>query len=312
MTKKGLPPVFSCDQARERRRLRRARMERVGDEPRRRAPARAAPSTRLVDRARPPPAHLVQREHQRVRRRRPRCRGRRRSASRWPRLGVGQQVLEQLEAGRVRPLQVVEEEHQRVLRPGERRRRTGGAPCAKRCLRLGRRQLGHRRLRADDQLELRDQVDEELAVASRAPPRAAAASAATLSSLSARISRTSSRKAWTRRGVGDVALELVELAARKKARARARSACAARAPATTCRCRSSPRPARAPASPLPPRARTPRAARRSRARGRRAAAGCGSGRTRRARPAGTARSARCSRHCAQAALEVGASPRALW
>src|SRR5689334_18335189 len=72
----------------------------------------------------------------------------------------GQQILEQIERGRVEPLQVVEKEGQWMLRPGE----DADEPPKHELetpLRILQRQLRDRWLVADDQLELGDHVDHE-------------------------------------------------------------------------------------------------------------------------------------------------------
>ena len=89
---------------------------------------------------------------------------------------VGRPVLEEVERGRVEPLQVVEEQGERMPGPGEDAEEAAEDQLEA-ALRLLRRQLGDRRLLADDELQLRDQVDHELAVrtergAERLAPRA--------------------------------------------------------------------------------------------------------------------------------------------
>ena len=80
-----------------------------------------------------------------------------------PHLRLGQQMLEQVERCRVQPLQIVEEQRQRVLRPGEHAEEAPEHQL-KAALRVMGRQLGNRRLLADDELQLRNEVDDELAV----------------------------------------------------------------------------------------------------------------------------------------------------
>jgi hypothetical protein len=78
-------------------------------------------------------------------------------------LRLSQQILEQVEGRRVEPLQVVEEQRQRMLRPGKDTNETPKhqleAP-----LRILRWKLDNRGLIADNELQLRDDVDHELAV----------------------------------------------------------------------------------------------------------------------------------------------------
>ena len=75
----------------------------------------------------------------------------------------GQHVLEQIERCGVEPLQVVEEERQRVLRPRED---TDESPEheLEAPLRVLRRELGRRRLLADDELEVWNEVHYQLSV----------------------------------------------------------------------------------------------------------------------------------------------------
>ena len=162
---------------------------------------------------------------------------------------------------------------------------------AKPVLGLAERQLRHRRLRADDQLDLRDQVDDELAVVPQRRLEALPPGRDAVLALGQDLEHELAERLDDGE-VGDVALVLLELAGDEDAPLARRSAGAARAPATTCRCPSSRRPAPAPARRWRPRARTPPARRRDSASGRRASAGSGSGRRRRARRAGRARSAR--------------------
>ena len=78
-------------------------------------------------------------------------------------IGAGQQILEQVEGGRVQPLQVVEEERQRMLGSCE----YADEPAKdqlKTSLRFLRRKLGHRWLFADDVLQFRDEIDDEPSV----------------------------------------------------------------------------------------------------------------------------------------------------
>src|SRR6266571_2595480 len=70
---------------------------------------------------------------------------------------LGQQILQQVERCRVEPLQIVEEQRQRVLRPGEHSEKAPENQL-KAALRVTGRQLRDRRLVADDELQLRNQV----------------------------------------------------------------------------------------------------------------------------------------------------------
>src|SRR6202030_195275 len=74
-----------------------------------------------------------------------------------------QQILEQIERRRVQPLQIVEEQHQRMFRPGEDAEEPAEHQLEP-ALRLLRRQLRDGRLDPDDELHLRDEADDKLAV----------------------------------------------------------------------------------------------------------------------------------------------------
>ena len=78
-------------------------------------------------------------------------------------IGAGQQIFEQVECGRIQPLQVVEEERERMFRSRE----YADEPAKyqlKTSLRFLRRKLGHRRLFANDVLQFRDEIDDEQSV----------------------------------------------------------------------------------------------------------------------------------------------------
>ena len=104
-------------------------------------------------------------------------------------VGLGQQLLDQIERGRVEPLQIVEEQRERMLRPREH---ADEAPehQLEAALRLLRRQLRDRRLLADDELHFGDQVDDRAARSAPAPRGSASrhrASSASLLPSSGRI-----------------------------------------------------------------------------------------------------------------------------
>ncbi len=78
-------------------------------------------------------------------------------------IGRSDEVFEEIEGGRVEPLQIVEEERERVLRPGEDAEeapedRLKAAPS------VVRREVGDRRLPPEDDLELGDEVHDQLAI----------------------------------------------------------------------------------------------------------------------------------------------------
>ena len=75
-------------------------------------------------------------------------------------IGAGQQVFEQVECGRIQPLQVVEEERQRMLGAREHADEPPKDQL-KTSLRFLRRKLGHRWLLADDVLQFRDEIDDQ-------------------------------------------------------------------------------------------------------------------------------------------------------
>src|ERR1700685_2653432 len=76
---------------------------------------------------------------------------------------MGNQVLQQVEGRRIQPLQIVEEQNERMLRPREHSQE---APenHLKAVLGLLRRQVRDRRLCSDNELQIRDKHDDQLAV----------------------------------------------------------------------------------------------------------------------------------------------------
>src|SRR6266849_1877343 len=80
-----------------------------------------------------------------------------------PHFRVRDQMLEEVERRCIEPMQIVEEQRERVLRPGER----ADEPAEHQLeaiLRIARRQVWNGRLFPDDELQLRDQADDQLAV----------------------------------------------------------------------------------------------------------------------------------------------------
>ena len=78
-------------------------------------------------------------------------------------IALGQQVFEQVERRRIQPLQVVEKERQRMLGARE----DADEPPKdqlKTSLRLLRRKLRHRWLLANDVLQFRDEIDDQLPI----------------------------------------------------------------------------------------------------------------------------------------------------
>ena len=80
-----------------------------------------------------------------------------------PDLRVSDQVLYQLEGGCIQPLQVVEEERKRVLRLGENAEESTEHSLEPR-LSFESGEFRHGHLLADDELELRDEVYDELTI----------------------------------------------------------------------------------------------------------------------------------------------------
>jgi hypothetical protein len=126
----------------------------------------------------------------------------------------GRQVLEQVERGRVQPLQVVEEQRQRMLRAREDGEQAVEheleAP-----LRIRGRQLRHRRLRAEKELELRDQRHHERPVAAQCLAKRLAP-ARQLGVALAQQRADQALQGLRQCRVGNVALVLIELAGREQ------------------------------------------------------------------------------------------------
>ena len=80
-----------------------------------------------------------------------------------PHIRPGQQILEQIERCRVEPLQIVEEQGERMLLARENTEE-GPEDHLEAVLRVLRREVWNGRLLTDDESELGDQVDHELAV----------------------------------------------------------------------------------------------------------------------------------------------------
>ena len=160
IAKNGLPPVFSRTRRASGAASAAERWTRVGDEP-----VHLAPGQRPEDDV----AHDGAAVAELVERRRQRMRGRDlvvaegADEQQVPGVGVGHQIGDQVRAGGVHPLQIVEEEGEGVLRARE-----GADELAEHhaqpVLGLAERQLGQLGLRADDQLDLGQEVDDQPAV----------------------------------------------------------------------------------------------------------------------------------------------------
>src|SRR5215468_2951595 len=74
-----------------------------------------------------------------------------------PHIRMSQQVLKQIERGRVEPLQIVEEERQGMFRSGKYSQEAAENELVA-SLSVLKRQLGDRTLLSDDEFQLRDQV----------------------------------------------------------------------------------------------------------------------------------------------------------
>jgi hypothetical protein len=153
----GVAARLLLDEARERRHLLAAAVQRVAQE---RAEVRGGErAERDLDDARARLPRPVQRQHERVR-----C-GHlvvavRTDEQEVARLGVCEQLEEEIEARRVGPLQIVEEQRQGVRSLGEH---ADEAPehGEEAVLRLQRGQRRHRRLLADQELDRRDELCDE-------------------------------------------------------------------------------------------------------------------------------------------------------
>src|SRR5262249_296715 len=126
-----------------------------------------------------------------------------------------QQVLEQIERRRVKPLQVVEEQRQRVLRPREHTDKTPEHQL-KTMLCVLRWKFGNRWLLSDDKLQFRNQSHNELPVATEGIIKGIAP-LAKLPFAHAQQGTDEVLESLRKRGVRNVSLVLIELARSKKA-----------------------------------------------------------------------------------------------
>src|SRR6185437_3569300 len=76
---------------------------------------------------------------------------------------AGQQIFEEIERSYIQPLHVIEKQRERVFRLGKYADEPSKHDL-KTSLRFPRRQFWHWRLLADDELQFRDEIDEELSV----------------------------------------------------------------------------------------------------------------------------------------------------
>src|SRR5271165_2592315 len=127
-----------------------------------------------------------------------------------PQVRLGQQILEQVEGGRVEPLKIVEEQRQRMLRAGEYADKPTKHQLETQ-LRVSWRKFRDRRLLADDEFQFGNKVGHEPTVS---PERLQKRRTPT-GELGVALAEKGSHKALKslhQRRVGNVALQLVELA----------------------------------------------------------------------------------------------------
>src|ERR1700722_15499890 len=130
-------------------------------------------------------------------------------------LGMRGEMLKHLECCPIEPLQVVEKQRQRMLRPGEHGQEAAKYPL-KAILIFLRRECGNCQLLSDDRYKFGDQVDHELAVRTYRLEQETPPVGYFLFILAEKLAYE--RLQGLGQGcVGDVALVLIELAAREKA-----------------------------------------------------------------------------------------------
>ena len=131
------------------------------------------------------------------------------------RLGAGQELLDELEAGQVRPLQIIQEHHERVLWGGEHLQELANHPVEA-VLGLTGWHFLERGLRAGHDLQLGDQIHERLALALPGLVQPLAPPCKLLLGARQELLHQSA-DGLGQGGVGDVALELIELATQEEA-----------------------------------------------------------------------------------------------
>src|SRR4030088_315541 len=85
---------------------------------------------------------------------------------------MSSEMLEKIERRRIQPLQIIEKQRKRVFLPREYADESPEHHLEA-FLRFQRGQVGNRRLLADDEFELRDEIDDERAVRAQCLPKAA-------------------------------------------------------------------------------------------------------------------------------------------
>ena len=162
-----------------------------------------------------------------------------------PQVGPGQQILEQVQHGRIEPLQVVEEQRQRMIRPGEDPDEAANDELEA-ALRVLGRNLRDRQLLADDQLQFGNQIDDELAERVERGTEGVTPGRQIGIAFRKQLPDQTLKSLGERR-VRDVALVLVELAGGEQPADSEPAPCATRGRRRTCRCRNIRRPGPAPA-----------------------------------------------------------------
>src|ERR1700722_19416446 len=85
-------------------------------------------------------------------------------------LGVREQVFEEVERGAIQPLQIVKEQNQRVLLPRKDAEKTAENHLEA-VLRISRREVRNGRLLPDDELQIWNEADHQLAVRAEGLPQ---------------------------------------------------------------------------------------------------------------------------------------------
>src|SRR5215472_12727462 len=129
-------------------------------------------------------------------------------------LRVKDEMLDQLESGPVEPLQIVEEQYERMLGSREHAEKAPEYELEPRLLIL-RRQLGRRRLLADDERELGHEIDHQLTIGAQCLEQCGTPSAHLRIGL-AKDLMDEALEGLSQRRIGDVALVPVELARREE------------------------------------------------------------------------------------------------
>src|SRR5215468_12730581 len=132
-----------------------------------------------------------------------------------PYIRMDQQIFEQIERGRIEPLQIVEEERQRMLWPREHSHEAAKNQL-KASLRILGRQLGDWTLLANNEFQLGDQVHNQLPIrAQRFTQRLAPAAEFHVALGQERTDQALKR--LRQGGIGNVSLVLIELAPSQQA-----------------------------------------------------------------------------------------------